>query len=237
MPIVSLKPKPAARVLPALVLASMLGACGATQDDRSANGEATIRDDAEGSPASENQAATPTDTTARTLAPERQLQVVVEGDTELRAARLFESPQGYAIYVLPQVEMTQEEPCCDLAYARIDQAYFMRIERLAGERDAEALHALRADMALALSAVGPAEEAPAPGAGEALAHAVDAHDIELHLHARNASTTMHMLLLRAGDGRYRMTLHLPNGEASEGIAPTFWAMLGSLETTAPLSHP
>src|SRR5690606_36785162 len=80
------------------------------------------------------------------LPPVRELEVIVEGQRELREATLFESPQGYAIYVLPQLTMTPEEPCCDIAWARADDGFFMRIERIDPDQD---LAVLRENMALA----------------------------------------------------------------------------------------
>lgn len=163
------------------------------------------------------------------LPPERNLDVTVEGVTEVRTATLFRSPQGYAIYVLPQIVMTQEEPCCDLAYARVDDGFFMRIERLADDAD---LATLRTNMDLALSSVGAAADLP-----KANIHAEAFRDAELARHADNGDARVIMLVGRAGEGRYRVTLHLPRREAAEGIVPTLWATLDSLETSGPLRRP
>ncbi|HEY4530679.1 MAG TPA: hypothetical protein VIG97_10215 [Luteimonas sp.] len=164
-------------------------------------------------------------TSLASLPATRQLEVLVEGQRELREATLFESPQGYAIYVLPQVGMTPEEPCCDLAYARVDDGFFMRIERI---DDALDLATLRGDMQLALSNVGPAAEAPGPRFGPD----VDA-EVELSMRAQGQGVSMAMLVARIDGGRYRITRHLPHREALEGIAPAFEAMLVSLRTTGP----
>jgi hypothetical protein len=163
------------------------------------------------------------------LPPTRLLPVTVEGQTEQRLARLFESPQGYAIYVLEHITMTQEEPCCDLAFAQVDGEYFMRIERIPADAD---LATLREDAVLALSGVGEAQEIP-PGH----AYAANFQAAELHLVAESREVVMEILVGQVGDGRYRVTLHLPLREPSEGIVPTLWAMLGSLQTTGPLRRP
>ncbi|MBB6599058.1 hypothetical protein [Luteimonas sp. MC1825] len=160
------------------------------------------------------------------LAPTRQLDVTVEGQREAREARLFKSPQGYAIYVLPQLEMTPEEPCCDLAYARVDDGFFMRIERI---DDALDLATLRENMQLALSSVGQAEEAGVQAYFPPEARA----EVELSMRAVGDGVSMTMLVARIDGGRYRVTQHLPHREALEGIPPSFRAMLGSLRTTAP----
>lgn len=162
---------------------------------------------------------------AEGLPPVRELEVTVEGERELREASLFQSPQGYAIYVLPQLTMTAGEPCCDIAWARADDGFFLRIERIDPEQD---LAVLRENMALALSAIGDAEALPAEQIG-----ADPLRDAELAMRARGDGISGYMLVARIDGGRYRITMHLPHREALEGIAPSMWAMLSSLRTTGP----
>lgn len=208
-----------------VLLAGLLAACGAEPP-------APGREDA---PASEIQAArepsrppasdAPDSPPADPLPPTRELEVTVEGQTELREATLFESPQGYAIYVLPQLTMTQEEPCCDIAWARVDDGFFLRIERIDPDQD---LAVLRENIELALSSVGEPEEVPPGGIG-----AERLRDAELSVRAVGEGISSYMLVARIDGGRYRITMHLPHREALEGIAPSMWAMLGSLRTTGP----
>ena len=208
-----------------VLLAGLLAACGAEPP-------APGREDA---PASEIQAArepsrppasdAPDSPPADPLPPTRELEVTVEGQTELREATLFESPQGYAIYVLPQLTMTQEEPCCDIAWARVDDGFFLRIERIDPDQD---LAVLRENIELALSSVGEPEEVPPGGIG-----AERFRDAELSMRAVGKGISSYMLVARIDGGRYRVTLHLPHREALEGIAPSMWAMLGSLRTPGP----
>jgi hypothetical protein len=169
-------------------------------------------------------------TTLESLPSSRELEVTVEGQTELRPATLFKSPQGYAIYVLPQLVMTQEEPCCDLAYAGVDDGFFMRIERIDPGVD---IATLRGDMELALSSVGAAQDvAPGDIATTGFGTPGSAQP-ELFMRARGDGVSLLMLVARIDGGRYRVTLHLPHREAAEGIEPSLWAMLGSLRTTGP----
>ena len=162
---------------------------------------------------------------AEPLPPTRELEVTVEGQTELREATLFESPQGYAIYVLPQLTMTPEEPCCDIAWARADDGFILRIERIDPDQE---LAILRENMELALSSVGETEDVPPERIS-----AKQFRDAELFMRARGDGISSYMLVGRIDGGRYRVTLHLPPREALEGIAPSMWAMLGSLRTTGP----
>lgn len=211
------------RVSALLLAALLLGACG---------GEPPAADPAE-TPSDEpvfEQPIPPPDSgappvPAETLPLTRLLPVTVEGQTELREATLFESPQGYALHVLPQFTMTPEEPCCDIAWARVDDGFFMRVERISADQE---LEGIRDNMVLGLSAVGDAEPAPP--------HALGADPIgetELFMRARGDGVTSYMLVARIDGGRYRVTFHLPHREALEGIAPSMWAMLGSLRTTGP----
>lgn len=164
-------------------------------------------------------------TAAESLPPTRPLLVTVEGQEESREARLFLSPQNYAIYVLPQLEMSPEEPCCDLAWARVDEGFTMRIERI---DEAAGIETLREDMVLALSSVGSAVDGPVPAFDDGVEAAV-----ELSLRAVGEGVSVGMMIVRVDGGRYRVTLHLPHREAMEGIAPSLSAMLGSLRTTGP----
>ncbi len=198
-------------------LVSALAACG-PRDEADAVGESPQQPDSR--PLTE----------PRQLPDTRTLDVHVEGQVEAREARIFRSPQGYAIYVLPQLEMTQEEPCCDLAFARVDDGFSMRIERIDEGRDTATL---AADMALALSSVGQAEDADVHGRFPPEARA----EVELSQRAVGDGVSVAMLVARIDGGRYRVTLHLPHREALEGIAPSMWAMLGSLRTTGERPRP
>lgn len=215
---------------PVLLLACALAACGA--DDRAGAApdpsSATSASPEAAPPATGGDApqpGAPEGPGVDPLPPTRALDVHVEGQVEAREAHRFDSPQGYAIYVLPQLEMTAEEPCCDLAWARVDDGFTMRIERV---DEAVPVEDLRGDMALALSAVGQAE-ALAPGTPGIRVPG----ETELLMRARGQGVTSTMFVARIDGARYRVTLHMPHREAAEGIGPSFWAMLGSLRTTGP----
>lgn len=215
-----------------LVLVALAAACGGGRHDADGQAGPAPAATVEAPPTEPAPAGAgdmPSPPAAGPLPPIRVLEVSVEGHTEERPARLFESPQGYAIYVLPQITMTQEEPCCDLAFAQVDGEYFMRIERIPPDAD---IATLREDALLALSGVGTGRAAP-PGR----AYAANFREPELHLVAEGREVAMEILVGRVGDGRYRVTLHLPYREPSEGIVPTLWAMLGSLQTVGPLHRP
>jgi hypothetical protein len=232
------------RIPATLLLACLLTACGADRppaihDTAPGTSPLAQPDATTAPPASEAQAppvagpgssledapGTPLESLPRS----RELEVTVEGQTELRPATLFTSPQGYAIYVLPQLVMTQEEPCCDLAYAKVDDGFFMRIERIDAAAD---IATLRGDMELGLSSVG-AATVVAPGEIATPGFGAGSGTAELFMRARGEGVSLLMLVARIDGGRYRVTMHLPHREAAEGIEPSLWAMLGSLRTTGP----
>ncbi len=162
----------------------------------------------------------------------RLLEVTVEGATERRPARLFLSPQGYAIYVLPQIEMTAEEPGRDQAFARVDGDFFVRIERLA---PAAALDELRQNARLWLQNIGDVHRLQGAEIGDAFFR-----DAEFFLHASNARVSANVIVMEIDSSLFRLTMHIPNREAAEGITPSFWAMLRTIRPVAELGmdgHP
>jgi hypothetical protein len=166
--------------------------------------------------------AAPADAGEAVAAPElpeiRELEVTVEGETERREAELWKSPQGYALYVLPQIRMTAEEPGIDQAFASIDGDFFMRLERLDPQADGADL---RRNARQWLGNIGDV-------------HPVEDPDAEIHLRASSQRVSAEILVLGIDGGRYRLTLHIPNREPAEGILPSFRAMIGSIRTLAPM---
>lgn len=157
------------------------------------------------------------------------LEVSVEGEVEAREATLARSPQGYAIYVLPQIEFTPEEPGRDVAFARVDDRFFVRVERL---DPAAPLLAMRADAELELSALGPVEVVTGSALQDPFFQSAD-----FFLQASSAELTKLIVVLPIEGVRYRFSLHLPLAEAAEGIVPSFWAMLRSIRTVGEPEHP
>lgn len=151
---------------------------------------------------------------------------VLDPGVDLAEAVAFESPLGYTILVPPSFAMTQEEPCCDQAYVRGSGTHFMRIERI---RPDAALAGLEEDTALALSAVGQAESFAHP--------ALEGHDIESALRAHAPRLSATTLITRVGEGRYRITRHVPREGAAEAVEAEMRAMLASMQTTGPWEAP
>lgn len=181
-------------------------------------------------PAGEDSAEAAPEEVAETLAraplpPTKEVEVVVEGAVERREAVLERSPQGYAIYVLPQIEFTPEEPGRDIVFARVDDRFFVRIERL---DPAAPLLQMRQDAELELSALGPVEAVSAVEIDDPFFRSAD-----IFLRASSAELTKLIVVLPIENVRYRFTLHLPHAEAAEGINPSLWAMLRTIRSIQP----
>ncbi|HEX7035341.1 MAG TPA: hypothetical protein VF210_06175 [Pseudomonadales bacterium] len=151
----------------------------------------------------------------------RVLEVLVEGERERRPARRWDSPQGYSIYVLPQIVMTAEEPGRDQAFARVDGEFFARIERLDPSVPASALEQNARDW---LAAIGPAERL-----GDARVPHPFLRDAVFVLRAAGAGVSAYVAVIAVDDVPFRFTVHLPHREPLEGIAPSLWTMLQSIE--------
>lgn len=151
----------------------------------------------------------------------RVLEVLVEGQREQRPARRWDSPQGYAIYVLPQIVMTAEEPGRDQAFARVDGEFFARVERLEPGVQMAALEQNARDW---LAAIGRAERL----ADDRVPHPF-LRDAAFVLRAAGAGVSAYVAVMAVDGTPFRFTVHLPHREPLEGIAPTLWAMLQSIE--------
>jgi hypothetical protein len=216
------------RTLGTLILVGLLTAACTERPQLEGDGapEATQPTDAV-PPRAESMRASTTQPDPLALDETALLEVTVEGETELREARLFVSPQGYAIYVLPQIVMTPEEPYSDQAFARVDGEFFVRIERLDPEAS---INALRNNAHLALRDIGRVHKLEGDAIFDPLFR-----NAEFFMHASNPQVSINLIVIDLDGSRFRFMMHIPNREAAEGIVPSFWAMLRSIRTVAPLT--
>ncbi|WP_102271645.1 hypothetical protein [Cytobacillus massiliigabonensis] len=132
------------------LLAGMLGVilagCGTSEDKNSESNGATPSEDVEQVEQNENEATnnneaeemkdTELDSEEKienesSRNPEQKLQYQMNGETKEETAFLKESDnQNYSLYVLPEYELTAEEPNKDSLYLAEDGQVFMRIEML-----------------------------------------------------------------------------------------------------------
>lgn len=157
------------------------------------------------------------------LPPTKNIELTVEGQQEVRLGTLFKSTQGYAMYVLPQVQASAEEPGKDILFAKVDSNYFVRIERL---DPAANLNDLRQNAETELSSIGKVHELK----GKEI---FDPHfrKAKFFLHASNSQVSKNIVVIDIDGSLFRFNMHIPNGEAAEGIVPTFWAVLKTIQVT------
>lgn len=128
--------------LPLSLMVFMLTACGTAEVDENAEngttGQAEIEEPAQEEQTNqentneENEA--DGDQIIRLL--EQNLQYTMDGETKEETAFLVNSDnQAYSLYVLPEFELTAEEPNKDVLYVKDNESIFMRIELLPHDAD------------------------------------------------------------------------------------------------------
>ncbi len=153
--------------------------------------------------------------------PIKQIPVNVEGMTEYREATLKRSDQGYSIYVLDDFTFTSEEPGADQLFFNYDPSYFVRIGLLPEDAD---VSALRANALEELKLVG----TPYPLEGEDI-YEPFFRRAAIYLRASNPAFSKDIIIIEIGGRLFRFNMNIPSGEASEGVVPSFFAMLKTVD--------
>ncbi len=149
--------------------------------------------------------------------PIKQIPVNVEGMTEYREATLRRSDQGYSIYVLDDFTFTGEEPGADQLFFNYDPRYFVRIGLLPDNAD---INALRENALEELRLVG----TPIELKGEQIFEPFF-RNAAFYLRASNPTFSKEIIVMEIGGELFRFNLNIPSGVASEGVVPSFFAML------------
>lgn len=157
-------------------------------------------------------------------APPETMDIVleVEGMTETRTGTLAMSENGYYLYTLPLFAFTPEEPLMDQVYMETYPDYFMRIQPLGTEVDVAAVKAVAEEELRDLGEV-------VEWKGEQIYNPFIREHAHFHLHAIKQNEVTKYILLMEIDGQFfRIMIHMPHGEASEGAGPSFEAMIGTI---------
>lgn len=155
--------------------------------------------------------------TLETLPPTKQLPVSVEGTIEYRLAQLYRSDQSYNIYVLDNYKFTAEEPGSDVLFSTLEDAFFVRIQRLPLDAD---LSNFRQTMSLSLSSIGDPRELTGTEFSDTFFHTS-----KLILSASNDHITVYSILKEIEGVLFRFTMFFPHSEAEAGIIPGFYTMM------------
>lgn len=153
--------------------------------------------------------------------PRKRIPVNVEGTTEYREAALEKSEQGYSIYVLENFTFTGEEPLIDQIYFNYDPRYFVRISMLPENAD---LGVLRQNALEELKLVGAPEELKGVQIYEPFFR-----NAAFYLRASSPTFSKEIIVMEIAGELFRFNMNIPAGEASEGVVPSFLAMLKTVD--------
>lgn len=153
--------------------------------------------------------------------PKKLIPVNIEGMTEYREASLKKSDQGYSIYVLEDFTFTAEEPGIDQIFFDYDPEYFVRISVLPDNAD---ISELRKNALKELRLVGTPDELTGTEIYEPFFRAS-----EFYLRASSGSFSKEIIVMRIAGKLFRFTLSIPARVASEGVVPSFLAMLKTVD--------
>ena len=153
--------------------------------------------------------------------PTKDIVVNVEGMTEYRKATLEESDQGYSVYVLENFTFTGEEPGIDQIFFNYNPEYYTRISVLPEEAD---IGLLRENAMEELRLVGTPEELKGTQIYDPFFR-----NAVFYLRASNPTFSKDIIVMEIAGELFRFTMNVPVGEASEGVVPSFLAMLKTID--------
>ncbi|MFT9485871.1 MAG: hypothetical protein ACH0QD_00610 [Tepidibacillus sp.] len=155
------------------------------------------------------------------LPKEKDIEIFVEGTKELRKAYLNESTLGYSIYVQPQFTFSGEEPGKDILFWNNDGNYYIRIEKLPDDVNIEDM---RKNAALELQTIGKVYERNVEEIFDPFFRTA-----KFFLTSSTSQLTQNIMLIEIDGTLFKFKFNFPNGEAAEGVTPSLWAMLKTID--------
>ena len=161
--------------------------------------------------------------------PNKKIEVKVEGDTELRDAKLmYSDDNSYSLYVLENFTFSSEELNKHILFSNYDEEFFVKIEKLDSNAD---IDELKESFTNAYSGKGSVITRD-----PATIFTDEFKDSKLWLHVSilksdkvNVLTSINYLIKEYNGKLYSFTLNFPTKEAAEGITPSLWSMLTTME--------
>ncbi len=159
----------------------------------------------------------------------KKIEVKVEGELELRDAELaYNDNKDYSLYVLVNYTFAAEEPNKDIIFSNFDGDFFVRIEKLGEKANIDELNQ---SFTKAYSSMGNVIIRE-----PSTVFADKFKDSKLWLHVDipksdniKTQTSINYLLKDFNGVIYAFTFHMPLKEAMEGITPSLWAMVSTIE--------
>jgi hypothetical protein len=145
----------------------------------------------------------------------KNVEVTIEGMKETKQGTLFKSDQGYYLYTLPRFSASPEEPGKDIIIAEYDSRHTMRIERLAQDSNLDNIVQNAKEELQTLGEVQEQTDVSDPFFRKAKAY----------LFASDGKYTRVIIIQKMKENWFRITLNVAHAESSEGVIPSFWAMI------------
>jgi len=159
----------------------------------------------------------------------KKIEVLTEEGKEMQEATLAESDYlGYRIYVLDGFSLESEEPGKDIILSKADGDFWTRIEKLDGKVNVDEYKNIQKKGFEQTGKV--TERDPAN-----LSHQVFRDSefwllTEVGYEDNSSNKTSINYLVKEFDGQlFAITFHMPLKEISNGITPSLWAMVSTLE--------
>lgn len=168
----------------------------------------------------ENKEANTEDSSPKKLAANLDIEVFVEGETEMRPSILSMSENGYAVYVLEEFTFEAEEPNKDIIHSNFDLEYFVRIEKLDEEANTEEMKKNIMSAHEGNKHIGVHDVPPTDLFIE------EFHKADFHILVQDFQTkldTIYIVSDMHGE-KFQFTFFMPHKEAAEGLAPSLWAI-------------
>ncbi|MGO4888347.1 stalk domain-containing protein [Anaerobacillus sp. MEB173] len=154
----------------------------------------------------------------------KKIPVFVEGMTDMREAKLKNGNLNYDMYVLNNFSLEAEEPFRDVLLSNFDSSFFVRIEVLDQKVN---MTNYKNDLKNSLD--GKVHDLNPNQIFDSFFHNADFYLLQ---EAKNGNVNVSIthLVRDYGTKKLKFTIHIPAKEAAEGIGPSFWAMLKTIET-------
>lgn len=153
----------------------------------------------------------------------KKIPVFVEGITEMREAKLQSGSFNYDMYVLNNFSLEAEEPSKDVILSNYDSSFYVRIEPLDNHVNVEEYkQQLKENLQGIVHELDPNE------IFDEFFHDADIYLLQ-EVKDANVNVSVTHLVKEYNNKKFKFTIHIPSKEAAEGIGPSLWAMLKTME--------
>ncbi|HEY9063065.1 MAG TPA: hypothetical protein VIO64_21600 [Pseudobacteroides sp.] len=164
---------------------------------------------------------------AQKKAKSKEIEVFVEGNTEMHQAVLTKSQQsGYEFYILDKYRLAAEEPGKDIIYSKQDDSFFVKIEKLDKNTD---LQKYKTEQLKSFKQLGQVTEIEPSTLFHKNFQNSSFSFITESIDSSGLKTSILQVAKTVSNEKFAFTFYMPLKEIAEGITPGFWAMLATLD--------